>query len=155
MPARRRRSVVSNHHEESPKNKRGGITILQALIGKLQGNTLLGVHGMGLLGRDGEKGGIEAGDIRGHEVAALRVERATVLRVGVVEGVNVEPIGGPFAVGILAGRDHVPELVRVGSITWKAAGNANNGNGHGAVLGKDGRDVSVIRRHDVILVQLW
>lgn len=127
-------------------------TILEALVSKFQRDALLGVHGVGFLGRDGEEGCIEAGDVAIHEVAALGVERTAVLGVRMVESIDVEPIFRPSAMCVLASRDHVPELVGVGGIAGEPAGNANDGNWHGTILGENSGNVvvGVIGRHDMI-----
>ena len=84
--------------------------VLERLEDHLKQLALLGVHVCGLEVVDAEEGVLEPADVVLDEVAALHVERARTVRVGVVEAVDVEARRWEAALGGTPGLEELPEL---------------------------------------------
>ncbi|RPK40379.1 hypothetical protein EES37_20780 [Streptomyces sp. ADI91-18] len=110
----------------------------EGLPGGLQEETLLGVHGQGLAGRDAEEVGVEVGGVV-EEAAFAGVERALLIGVGVVEAVEVPAsVDGELADGVSARRQQLPEVLRSADAAGEAAAHRDDRDGV-VVHGRDRR----------------
>ena len=97
--------------------------------GELQQDALLRVHRQRLARRDAEELGVELVGVM-DESAFARVGGALVLRIGVIEVVEVPAaVAGEATDGVTAAGDQVPQLVRGGDAARVAAGHADDRDG--------------------------
>lgn len=126
-----------NRRVRTPDRSKGDSRVFEGFVGYFQEETLLGVHRLGFFARDTKELGVKVGEGLVEKVAVLGVERAFVGVVWVVEGVDVESVGGHLALEVDLAEDVVPET-GWGDGSGHPAGHADDGWGVGVFVSAGG-----------------
>lgn len=82
-----------------------------------------------------EEGCVKSRYVLVDEVPMSRVDTILAVRIGMVEGVGIEPVGGKFGAPAAPAAHHVPEVGRRSHTTGEPAGHSDYGNRCGCLSG--------------------
>jgi hypothetical protein len=82
---------------------------LEGLVNGFQQQALLGIDSVGFIGRDVEEGRVKGADIVVQEVRLAGIRRTWIAGVWMVEGVDVEAIGGDAGSNIARLSEQLPQ----------------------------------------------
>lgn len=117
-------------------------SILQRFKRALEQKPLLWIHRDGLFLCEPKEWSVESGEVDIEEIAACRIQAATLARVGVMEDIAVESLLWDFGPACAGASAEFPELCRCRHIARQATGHAYDGNRH-CFVGRISRGVRV------------